>query len=141
MVYKGFDKKSTLHARSENLSTRDKSASSSGVKSEIMSNRKLAEELHKLIIRKFQKLKVNSSFIDNIWGTDLANIPLISKFNKGSRFLLYLFDIFSKYVWTLVLKGKKGITITNAFQNVLDQSNLKPNIYGLIKAVNFTIDQ
>ena len=79
-----------------------------------MSSQELAEELYKQIIRKFEKQKVYSPFIDNIWGDDLADMQLISKFNKGIRFLL--FDIFSKYAWVIPLKDKKGITIANAFQ-------------------------
>ena len=47
-----------------------------------MSNKELAEELYKPIIRKFKKRKVHSSFIDNIWGADLADMQLISKFNE-----------------------------------------------------------
>ena len=47
-----------------------------------MSDKKLAEELPNPVIRKFKKGKVHSSFIDNIWGTDLADMQLISKFNK-----------------------------------------------------------
>ena len=46
----------------------------------------LAEELHKPIIRKFKKRAVYSRFKDNIWGADLADMQLISKFNKGFRF-------------------------------------------------------
>ena len=57
----------------------------------------LAEELHKLIIRKFEEKKVHSSFIDNVWGADLADMQLISQFNKGIRFLLCVIDIYSKY--------------------------------------------
>ena len=57
----------------------------------------LADELHKPIIRKFKKRKVYSSFRDNIWGVDLADMQLFSKFNKGFRFLLSVMDIFSKY--------------------------------------------
>ena len=52
--------------------------------------------LHKPIIRKFEKRKVCSGFKDNIWGADLADMQLISKFNKGFRFLLCVIDIFSK---------------------------------------------
>ena len=81
-----------------------------------MSDHRLAEELHKPIIRKFNKRKVHSSFIDNIWGADLADIQLISAFNKAFRFLLCVIDIFSKYAWVIPLKDKKGTTITNAFQ-------------------------
>ena len=72
-----------------------------------MSNKKLAEELHKLIIRKIEKLKVHSSFIDNVWCADLADIQLISKFNKGVCFLLYGIDIYSKYAWVIRLKDRK----------------------------------
>ena len=48
-------------------------------------NEKLAEELHKPIIRTFKKRTVNSRFKDNAWGADLADIQLISKFNKGFK--------------------------------------------------------
>ena len=57
-------------------------------------NIQLADELHKPIIRKFKKRKVYSSFRDNIWGADLADMQLLSKFNKGFRFLLCRIDIF-----------------------------------------------
>ena len=49
-----------------------------------MPNKELAEELHKF----FKKRKEYSSFRDNIWGADLANTQLISKFSKGICFLL-----------------------------------------------------
>ena len=45
-------------------------------------NEKLAEELNKPIIRKFKERKVYSAFKDNIWGTDLADMQFISKYNK-----------------------------------------------------------
>ena len=53
--------------------------------------------------------------IANIWGADLADILLRSKFNKGVSFLLCVIDIFSKNAWVIPLKDKKGIAITNAF--------------------------
>ena len=78
----------------------------------------LAEELHKSIIRTFKKRAVYSGFKDNIWGADLADMQLISKFNKGFRFLLCVINIFSKYAWVVPLKDKKGVSIVNAFQNM-----------------------
>ena len=87
-------------------------ASNSGIGSGIKSipqNEKLAEELHKPIIRKFRKRKVYSAFKDNIWGADVADMQLISKFNKGFRFLLCVVDIFSKHVWVVPLRDKKGV--------------------------------
>ena len=65
----------------------------------------LAEELHKTIIRKFNKIKVKSFFIDNIWAADLEDMQLISKFNKEFTFLLCVIDIYSKYTWVIPLKG------------------------------------
>ena len=104
-----------------------KNTSGSGIKNKNISNKELAEELHKQVIKKFNKRKVHSSFLDNIWSTDLADTQLISKFNKGFRFLLCVIDIYSKYAWVIPLKDKKRITITSAFQKILDQLNHKPN--------------
>ena len=68
-----------------------------------------------------------SSFKDNIWGVDLADMQLISKYNKGIKYLLCVIDLFSKYAWVIPLKDKKGSSIANAFQKVLSSSNRKPN--------------
>ena len=54
-------------------------------------------------------------------------MQLISRFNKGFRFLSCTIDICSKYAWVVPLKDKKGITITNACQEILDESNRKRN--------------
>ena len=124
MAYKFFDKKS----------------SGSGIKNANMSYQQLAEELRKPIIRTFNKRKVHSNFIDNIWGAILTDMQLISNFEKGFRFLLCVTDIFSKYAWIIPLKDKKGIIITNGFQKVLKECNRKRKNYGLIKAANFIID-
>ena len=64
----------------------DKNVFGSNVKNENILNTELAEELHKLIIRKCEKMKVHLPFIDSIWGADLAYIQVISKFNEGICF-------------------------------------------------------
>ena len=110
MVYKFFDKKSAgsgvnMHAKNE----------------------KLAEELHKPIIRRFKKRTVHSRHKDNIWAADLVGIQLISKFNKGFGFLFCVTDIFSKYAWVVLLKDQNGVTIVNAFQKILNDLERKTN--------------
>ena len=116
-----FDKKSALLAVI--------SASSRNIKNENISNEELAEELHKRIIRKFKKRKLHSLFIGNIWCVDLADMQLISKFNKGIPFLLCVFDIYSKCTWVIPLKDKRDITIANAFQRKnLKESNSKQDV-------------
>ena len=74
---------------------------------------------------------------DNIWGANLADMQLISKFNKGFRFLLFVIDIFSKYVWVVLLKDKKGVSIVDAFQKILDKSARKPNKVWVDKGSEF----
>ena len=72
-----------------------------------MSSKELAEELRKKIVTDFEKRKLHSSFIDNIWGPDLADMQLITKFDKGFRFLWLVFDIYSKFAQVILLKDKK----------------------------------
>ena len=120
MVYKFFDSK----------------VSGSGAK-HIPQYEQLANELHKPIIRKFKKRRVYSTFKYNIWGVDLADMQLLSKYNKGIRFLLYVIDIFNKYAWVVSLKDKIGISIVKAFQSILKQSNRKPNKIWVDKGSEF----
>ena len=95
MVYKSFDKKSS------------ESGCPLSSALQIANNKEnigLADELLKPIIRKSEQRKVYSSFRDNIWGADLADMQLLSKFNKGFRFFLCVVDIFSKYAWVIPIK-------------------------------------
>ena len=115
MVYKFFDKKSA-GSGAKHVNTKL-----------TLQDQQLAEELHKPIIKKFKKRKMHVTFKDNIWGADLADMQLISRYNKGISFLLGVIDIFSKYAWVVPLKDKKGVSIVAAFQSILKQSNRKLN--------------
>ena len=64
-------------------------------------------------------------------------MELISKFHEGIHFILCVVDIYSKYSWVIPLKYKKRITITNAFQKILDESSLKPNKIWVDKGSEF----
>ena len=87
----------------------------------------MANKIQKPITRKFQRHKVYSSNRDNIWNADRADMHLISKYNKGVRFLRCLIDDDRKYTRFVSLKDKKGITITNTCQKILDESGIIPN--------------
>ena len=63
-------------------------------------------------------------------------MKLISKLNKGFRFLLCVIDIFSKYAWVVPLKDGKGVIIVNAFQSILKKSNRKPSKVWVVKVVS-----
>ena len=64
-------------------------------------------------------------------------MQLISKFNKGFRFLLCVTDIFSKYAWVVHLKDKKGVCNVDAFQKILDDWNRKLNKIWVDKGSEF----
>ena len=120
MVYKFFDKKSTaepssLERMGSEINTTKPSPSI------------LADELHKPVIKKFNKRKVFSQFKDNIWGVDLADMQSLSRKNKDIKYLLCAIDLFSKYAFVIPLKDKKGISTVNAFNKIIKQSNRKPN--------------
>ena len=105
MVYKFFDKRTKGYGLNEIL----------------------AKELHKPIIKNLKRRKVYSTFKDNIWGIDLAVMTLISKFNKGIKYLLCVIDLFSRYSWVIPLKNKKGDSIVEGLKKILDDTNKKPN--------------
>ena len=109
MVYKYFDKK----------------ISASCIKNKNVYDKELAKELHKPIIRNFNKRKVYPPFIDNIWCTDLANMQLC------------VIDIYIKYAWVIPLNDKKRMTVSNAFQKILKESNRKPSKIWLDKGSEF----
>ena len=115
MVYKFFNSK---------IAPRNKTISGKGTK-EV--NKILAEELRKPVFRKFNKRKAYSQFKDNTWGVELADTRLLSKENKGIKYLLCVIDLFSKYAFVVPLKDKKGISITNTLNKIIKQSNRKPN--------------
>ena len=123
MAYKFFDKKST-----EEPSSLERTGSGfKKLKNTARNSSILADERHKPIIRKFHKRKVYSQFKDNIWGVDLADMQSLSRKNKGIKYLLCAIDLYSKYAFVIPLKDKKGISIVNAFDKIIKQSNRKPN--------------
>ena len=116
MVYKVFDKKST--AEPSSLEHMGSGIANSSI---------LADEVDKPIINKFNKRKVYSHLKDNIWGVDLVDIQSLSRKNKGIKYHLCAIDLYSKYTFVAPLKDKKGISIVNAFNKIIKQSNRKPN--------------
>ena len=123
MLYKFFDKKST----------------GSGTKNDMTNSSSLilADELHKPVIKKFNKRKLYLQFKNNIWGVDLADMQSLSRKNKGIKYLLCAIDLYSKYAFVIPLKDKKGISVTNGFNKIIKQSGTKPNKIWVDKGSEF----
>ena len=96
MVYKFFDKKSSGSGVDTSLAN----------KSATELNYQLTNQSHRQIIRKFNIIKVYSSFRDDIWGVDLAGMQSLRKYNTGIKYLLCEIDLFNKYAWVVPLKDK-----------------------------------
>ena len=75
------------------------------------------------------KREVYSSFKDNIWGVDLADMQSLSKYNKGNKYLLCATDLFSKYVRVVPIKDKKETSIVNAFQKIISEGRKQNKIW------------
>ena len=117
MVYKFFDSK-VAPLDKKTMSGKDNAKHSSLER--MRNNKTLVQELHKPVIKKFNKRKVYSQFKDNIWGVDMQSL---SRKNKGIKYLLCAIDLYSKYAFVIPLKYKKGISIVNAFNKIIKQSN------------------
>ena len=128
MVYKFFDKKTQGSGRPLSFALQV---------ADNKENIQLANELHKPIIRNFKKRKFYSLFRDNIWGVDLAEMQLLTKYNQGYRFLLCVIDIYSKYARVIPLKDKNGVSIVNAFRKIIDDSKRRPNKIWVDKGSEF----
>ena len=90
-------------------------------------NEQLAEELHKPVINKSSRRKIYARFQDNIWAVDLSETRSLSSNNKNVKYLLHVIDIFTKYGLVKPLKDKKGKTVFNAFIEIVNKYNRKPD--------------
>ena len=90
-------------------------------------NEQLAQELHKPVIKEFKRRKVYARFTDNIWAAELAEMRPLSSKNKNVKYLLSDIDVFTKYTWVKPLEDKKSTTISNAFIEIVNESNRKLN--------------
>ena len=106
------------------------------VENEIIQNKSQLKNYTNELLENLEKRKVYSPFIYSIWGADLADLQILSKFDKKIWFLLCVIDIFSKYAWVILLKDK-GMTITNASQQILDESSCKQNKIRVDKGCEF----
>jgi hypothetical protein len=78
----------------------------------------LAKELHKPIIKKFEKRRVEVNHIDETFGADLVDMGYWKEYNNKYRYILTVIDIFSKFAWAIPLKSKTGKEVTEAFETI-----------------------
>ena len=72
------------------------------------------------MIHHFRRRKVIVNDIDEIWAADLVDMQSFSKFNNGTKYLLMVIDVFSKYGWIVPLKSKTGVDVANALSKIFN---------------------
>ena len=89
--------------------------------------KRLVEELHKPIRRKFKRRRVLVNGIDRIWAADLMDMQVFSKFNHGIKYLLAVIDVFSKYSCLIhaPLKDKTGKSVAFALKTIFKERKLE----------------
>ena len=76
----------------------------------------LAKELYKPVRKNFEKRRIITKGIDDLWAADLMDMKKFSKENNGYKYLLDVIDTFSKFVWAAPIKNKDGATVSKAFK-------------------------
>ena len=109
----------------------DQKTPGSGIKNENISNKKLAEDLHKPIFKTFKKRKVHSHFMENIWGADLADMPLISKFSERIPFLLSYWCLWQTCMDYSLKRQKKELQLLIIFKKFYMNQTANQMKYGL----------
>ena len=84
-------------------------------------NDQLAEELHRPVVKRFRKrrVEVKGRPIDEIWAADLVDMQSFAKYNDGITHLLTVIDVFLKYGWIVPLKDKSGKSEADGFTKIL----------------------
>src|SRR5206468_8198398 len=101
---------------------------------------KLADELHKPVISKFQRRHVNALSIDDTWRADLVDMSEWEKQNKGYKYMLNVIDVFSKYSWSIPMKNKTGLATLEAFSKIVKESDRIPQHIWVDKGKEFYKD-
>ena len=81
----------------------------------------LAKEVFSPQITKFRRERIKPLYKDETWSADLIDKSSISKYNNNYKFILTVIDMFTKYAWTIPLKNKSGLSITNGFKTILSE--------------------
>ena len=87
----------------------------------------ITKEIFSPVIKKFQRIQIQTHYKDECWSIDLIDRSSLSKYNKNYKFIFTIIDNHTKYAWAIPLKDKSGKSTTTAFKNLLETSKRKPH--------------
>ena len=86
----------------------------------------MAKELFSPVIKKFQRIQVQTHYKDECWSIDLIDRSSLSKYNKHFKFIFTIIDNHTKYAWAIPLKDKSGKSKTTALKSLIGKAKRKP---------------
>ena len=96
-----------------------------------------AYTLHKPVLYKFPRRRIIVNGIDHQWQADLMDLHSLRRYNDNNTFVLIVIDVLSKYTWARILKNKTGLTLVQAFDNILKSSGRRPKKLQTDKGTEF----
>ncbi|GFX27769.1 uncharacterized protein F54H12.2 [Trichonephila clavipes] len=100
-------------------------------------SQKDAYTLHKPVRHKFQRYRVFVSDTDRQFQADLVDMQSLAEFNKGYKYLLTCFDLFSKFVWAVPVKYKVGKSVKSGLEIIFKER--KPKVLQTYAAVQLAL--
>ena len=88
--------------------------------------KEIAKEIFSPVIKKFQRIQVQTHYKDECWSIDLINRSSLSKYNKNYKFIFTIIDNYTKYAWAIPLKDESGKSTTNALKNLSEKAKRQP---------------
>ena len=88
--------------------------------------KEIAKEIFSPVIRKFQRIQIQTHYKNECWSIDLIDRSILSKYNKNYKFIFTIIDNHTKYAWAIPIKDKSGKTTTNAIKNLIEKAKRKP---------------
>ena len=89
--------------------------------------KEIAKEIFSPVIKKFQRIQIQTHYKDECWSIDLIDRSSSAKYNKNYKFIFTIIDNHTKYAWAIPLKDKSGKGTTTAFKSLIEKAKRKPD--------------
>ena len=89
--------------------------------------KEIAKEIFSPVIKKFQRIQIQTHYKDECWSIDLIDRSSLSKYNKNYKFIFTIIDNHTKYAWAIPLKDKSGKSTTTALKSLIEKTKRKPD--------------
>ena len=101
--------------------------------------KEIAKEIFSPVIKKFQRIQIQTHYKDECWSIDLIDRSSLSKYNKNYKFIFTIIDNYTKYAWAIPLKDKSGKSTTTALKSLIEKAKKNLIKFGQIEVKSFII--